>query len=142
MDSKELARLCREYADNKKAEKVAVLDVRKLSSVADYYVIASGSSEPHLRAIIDEITAKLREEHDVRARAVDGTRQGAWVVLDFFDVIVHVMRQDARDHYDLEGLWSDAARVKVAKAKAVKASNAKPRVKKVKVAPATPAAAS
>jgi ribosome-associated protein len=132
MDSKKLAQLCRDYADNKKAEKLAVLDVRKVSSVADYYVIASGSSEPHVRAIVDEITDKLREEHDVRPRAVDGSRQGAWVVLDFFDVIVHVMRQDARDHYDLEGLWSDAARVKVTKAKAVRASNAKPRVKKVK----------
>ena len=132
MDSKKLAELCREYADNQKADKVAVLDVRNVSSVADYYVIASGSSEPHVRAIVEEITDKLREDHDVRARAVDGTRQGAWIVLDYFDVIVHVMRQDARDHYDLEGLWSDAARVKVTKAKAIKASNAKPRVKKVK----------
>ena len=134
MDSKKLAQLCRDYADNKKAEKVAVLDVRKVSSVADYYVIASGSSEPHVRAIVDEITDKLREDHDVRARAIDGSRQGAWIVLDYFDVIVHVMRQDARDHYDLEGLWSDAARVKTPKAKAIKASNAKARVKKVKPA--------
>ena len=134
MDSKKLAQLCRDYADNKKAENLAVLDVKKLSSIADYYVIASGSSEPHVRAIVEEITQKLREDHDVRPRAVDGSRQGAWIVLDFFDVIVHVMRQDAREHYDLEGLWSDAARVKVVKAKAIKASNAKPRVKKVKVA--------
>jgi ribosome-associated protein len=132
MDSKNLAQLCRDYADNKKAEKLAVLDVRKVSSVADYYVIASGSSEPHVRAIVDEITDKLREEHDVRPRAVDGSRQGAWIVLDFFDVIVHVMRQDARDHYDLEGLWNDAARLKAPKAKAIKASNAKARVIKVK----------
>ncbi len=132
MDSKKLAQFCRDYADNKKAEKLAVLDVRKISSVADYYVIASGSSEPHVRAIVEEITNKLREDHDIRPRAVDGTRQGSWIVLDFFDVIVHVMRQDTREHYDLEGLWSDAARVKVVKAKAVRASNAKPRVKKVK----------
>ena len=131
MDSKKLAQLCRDYADNKKAEKLAVLDVRKLSSVADFFVIASGTSEPHVRAIVEEITSKLRDEHDVRARAVDGSRQGAWIVLDFFDVIVHVMRQDARDHYDLEGLWSDAAKVKTPKAKAVKTGNAKPRVKKV-----------
>jgi ribosome-associated protein len=133
MDSKTLAHLCRDYADNKKAEKLAVLDVRKLSSVTDFFVIASATSEPHVRAIVEEITAKLREEHDVRARAVEGTRQGAWVVLDFFDVIVHVMRQDTRDHYDLDGLWRDAARVKVAKPKAIKAGNAKARVKKAAV---------
>jgi ribosome-associated protein len=112
MDSKKLAELCRDYADNKKAENVAVLDVRDLSSVADYFVIASGTSEPHLRAIVDEITDRLRDDHDVRPVRKDGSVQGAWVVLDFFDVIVHVMRKDVREHYDLESLWGDAARLK------------------------------
>src|SRR6185369_5840379 len=73
MDSRKLALLCRELADNKKAEDIVVLDVREVSSVTDYFVIASGSSEPHLRAIVDEILDKLRDEHDLRARAVDGT---------------------------------------------------------------------
>ncbi len=112
MDSKKLALLCREFADNRKAEDIVVLDVRKLSSVTDYFVIASGTSEPHLRAIVNEITDELRDEHEVRPRVVDGTMQGAWVVLDFFDVIVHVMRADARERYDLEGLWGDAPKVK------------------------------
>jgi len=112
MDSKKLAQLCREFADNKKAENIVVLDVRDLSSVTDYFVIASGTSEPHVRAIVDEITDQLRREHGVRPRAVDGKVNGAWVVLDFLDVIVHVMRPEARTRYDLEGLWGDAARVK------------------------------
>ena len=112
MDSRKLALLCREFADNKKAENIVILDVRKISSVTDYFVIASGTSEPHLRAIVEEITDQLREEHGVRPRAVDGTVHGAWVVLDYFDVIVHVMRQDVRERYDLEGLWGDAGRVK------------------------------
>jgi ribosome-associated protein len=112
MDSKKLARLCREFADNRKAENIVILDVRKLSSVTDYFVIASGTSEPHLRAIVDEITDQLREEHGVRPRAVDGNIHAAWVVLDYFDVIVHVMRRDMREYYDLDGLWGDAARVK------------------------------
>ncbi len=112
MDSRKLALLCRELADNRKAENITVLDMRELSSVTDYFVIASGTSEPHLRAIVDEITDKLREDHDVHPRAVDGTLQAAWVVLDFFDVIVHVMRADVRDRYDLETLWGDAPRVK------------------------------
>ena len=115
MDSKKLALLCREFADNKKAENIVVLDVQKLSSVTDYFVIASGTSTPHLRAIVDEISDKLREEHDERPRAVDGTVQGAWVVLDFFDVIVHVMRTDVRERYNLEGLWGDAPKMKVRK---------------------------
>jgi ribosome-associated protein len=119
MDSKKLAQLCRDFADNRKAENIVILDVRDLSSVTDYFVIASGTSEPHLRAIVDEITDELREEYEVRPIRKDGSTQGAWVVLDFFDVIVHVMRQDVRERYDLEGLWGDAARVK-AKSKPAK----------------------
>ncbi len=120
MDSRKLALLCREFADNKKAEDIIILDVRKISSVTDYFVIASGTSEPHLRAIVDEITDRLRGEHGVRPRAVDGTVHGAWVVLDYFDVIVHVMRQDIRERYDLEGLWGDAPWVKPRKKSAAK----------------------
>jgi len=112
MDSKKLALLCRELADDKKAENIVILDVREVSSVTDYFVIASGTSEPHLRAIVDEIRDELRERHEIRPRAVDGTLQTAWVVLDYFDVIVHVMRHDVRVRYDLETLWGDAPRMK------------------------------
>ena len=121
MDSKKLAALCRELADQKKAEEIVILDLHEISSITDYFVIASGSSEPHLRAISDEINDKLREKHDLRPRAVDGTLHAAWVVLDYFDVIVHVMRQDVRDRYDLETLWGDAPRVKTRK-RSVKAA--------------------
>ena len=132
MDSKKLAQLCRDFADNKKAENIVILDVRDLSSVTDFFVIASGTSEPHLRAIVEEITSRLRDEYDLRPTRKDGSMQGAWVVLDFFDVIVHVMRTDARERYDLEGLWGDAARVKL-KAKPKKFSTTKtPRRKVVK----------
>lgn len=122
MDSKKLAQLCWEYADNKKAENIVVLDVRELSSVTDYFVICSGTSEPHLRAISDEISDRLRSEHDLRPRAIDGTLQTAWLVMDYFDVIVHVMRKDVREKYDLEALWGDAAKVKPRRAR-------KPKVK-------------
>lgn len=115
MDSRKLALRCRELADSKKAENIVVLDVRKISSITDYFVIVSGTSEPHLRAITDEIIEALRQDHELRPRAVDGTLHTAWLVLDYFDVIVHVMRQDVRDRYDLEGLWGDAARVRAGK---------------------------
>lgn len=115
MDSRKLALLCRTLAENRKAEDIVILDVRELSSVTDYFVLASGTSEPHLRAIVDEITEKLREDHNLRPQAIDGTFQAAWIVLDYFDVIVHVMRQDVRDRYDLETLWGDAPRVRTRK---------------------------
>ena len=112
MDSKRLALLCRGLAENKKAENIVILEVRSVSSVTDYFVIATGTSEPHLRAIVDEVTEKLRDEYDCRPRAIDGTLHTAWIVLDYFDVIVHVMRADVREHYDLEGLWGDAPRLR------------------------------
>lgn len=126
MDSRKLALLCGDLADNKKAENIAILDVRDLSSVTDYFVIASGTSEPHLRAIVDEISDHLREEQGLKPKAIDGTLQTAWVVLDYFDVIVHVMRADVRERYDLETLWGDAPRVTKKKAKrATKSSTSK-----------------
>ncbi len=112
MDSRKLARLCLELADSKKAENIVILDVRKLTAITDYFVIATGTSEPHLRAVMDEIADKLRTNYDLRPRAIDGTLQTSWVVLDYYDVIVHLMRAEIRQRYDLEGLWSDAPRVK------------------------------
>jgi len=124
MDSKKLASLCRDLAENKKAEHIVILDVRKVSTITDYFVIATGSSEPHLRAIMNEITDTLREDYDLRPRAVEGDLRTPWQVLDFFDVIVHVMREDVRQKYDLEGLWGDAPQVKPrAKSKARKKSD-------------------
>ena len=82
MESKQLALLCRELADNKKAENIVVLDVRKLSSVTDYFVIASGTSQPHLRAIVEEISGRLRDDHDLRPSRSEGSTSGSWVVLD------------------------------------------------------------
>ena len=121
MDSRKLALLCRELADNRKAEDIVILDVRELSSVTDYFVIAAGTSEPHLRAIVDEITDRLREDSGLRPKAIDGTFHAAWVVLDYFDVIVHVMRADVRERYDLETLWGDAPRIKPRKRAAARA---------------------
>lgn len=121
MDARKLALLCRELADNKKGEEIVVLDVRKLSSITDYFVIVSAGSEPHLRAISEEITDQLRNEHEVRPRAIDGNLHTNWLVLDFFDVIVHVMRTDVREHYDLESLWGDAPKVRVRRKATVRA---------------------
>lgn len=112
MDARTLALRCRKLAEDKKAEDVVVLDVRRLCSVADYFVIATGSSEPHLRAIMDQIVEKLAEETGARPHATDGTIETHWVVLDYFDVMVHLMRGDVRQKYDLESLWGDAPRVR------------------------------
>jgi ribosome-associated protein len=112
MDSKQLALRCRALAEDKKAENLVILDLRKLSPVTDFFVLATGTSEPHLRAIVDEITDKLREEHCIRPLAQDGTWKTNWVVLDYFDVVVHVMRAETRELYAIESLWGDAPRLR------------------------------
>lgn len=124
MDSRKLALRCRELADDKKAENLVVLEVSELSNVTDYFVIATGTSEPHLRAIVDEVETKIRQEFGMRPRAMDGSVHTNWIVLDYFDVIVHVMRPEARQHYDLESLWGDAPRLR---ANRLRASTAHPR---------------
>ena len=131
MESKKLALLCRDLAENKKAENTVVLDVRNLSSITDYFVITSGGTEPHLRAIVNEITDRLQEEHGLAPRAIDGEANAPWQVMDYFDVIVHVMRTDVREKYDLEGLWGDAGRLAPRRAK--------PRKPKRKAGARTPA---
>jgi ribosome silencing factor RsfS/YbeB/iojap len=112
MDSKKLALACRELADNKKAENIVILDVRKLSSVTDFFVLVTGGSEPHLRAIEGEIFDGLRERFDLKPNHTEGSSKSSWIVADFFDVIVHIMRPEVRERYDLEGLWADAPRVR------------------------------
>ena len=109
--------LCRDLAENRKAEDTVILDVRKISSITDYFVICTGTSEPHLRAIVDEITEELEREHQLSPRGTDGTINTSWVVLDFFDVIIHIMRKDVRELYNLEDLWGDAPKVKTRKKK-------------------------
>jgi len=106
-----MALSCAELADNKKAQDIMVLDLREVSSITDFFVIVSGSSDPHLRAIVEEITDNLRERFRLRPRATEGFRSSGWVVLDYFDVMVHVMSRSMRDYYDLESLWGDVPRI-------------------------------
>jgi ribosome-associated protein len=122
MDSRKLALLCRELAENKKAEDIVILDLRKLSSITDYFVICTGTSEPHLRAIVNEVQEHLEEDQQISPRGTDGKVNTSWVVLDYFDVIVHVMRKDVRELYNLEDLWGDAPHVKTRKKKMLAAA--------------------
>ncbi|MSU40965.1 MAG: ribosome silencing factor [Pedosphaera sp.] len=112
MKPKELAQLCREYADSKKAEDIVVLDVSGVSSITDYFVIATANSEPHVRSIWHEIVDRLQRDHGQHAGKPEGAQQSQWVVVDYFDVVVHVMVKRVREEYNLEGLWNDATAVR------------------------------
>ncbi|MDB6151680.1 MAG: hypothetical protein JWL90_133 [Chthoniobacteraceae bacterium] len=87
--------------------------MRGISNFTDFFVICSGTSEPHLKAIIGELQERLQKEHDVRPTAIDGFPSSHWVVADYSDVVVHVFHTEKRGLYSLEQLWSDAPRLKL-----------------------------
>ena len=101
--------LCAEAALDKKATDLVLLDVREHTSIADYFILASGRSDTQVRAIAENIEDVCRKA-GYRALAVEGLRHGQWVLLDFGDVVVHVFYGPVREFYDLERLWSEAPR--------------------------------
>ena len=95
-----------------KATDVALLDLTHISDATDYFVIASGSSDTHVRAIAEHVLEELRKQ-GVRAHHVEGLQQGRWVLLDYVDFVVHVFHPVLREFYQLERLWSDAKTVAI-----------------------------
>ena len=108
----EKTQLCALAADSRKAEDIVVLDVEQLSSVAEHFLICSGSSDRQVRAIADAITEELAQ-HGEKLLAIEGYQKGSWVLIDCADLIVHVFDTDTRQFYDLERLWHRAPRVEV-----------------------------
>lgn len=110
MTSLELAKKAAELLDNKKAMRLNVIKVEDISSLADYFVIASGTSNTHVRSLSDELEEKLKEE-GVSPTRIEGYRSNSWILLDYSSVVVHVFTQEARDFYDLDRLWADGVKV-------------------------------
>ena len=111
IQGKELALACAKAADEIKAEDIRVWDLHGISSLTDYMVVCSGSSMPQLRAILREVAGRVEEQYGVKPVHAEGKADTRWVVLDFIDVMVHVMHQELRDFYGLEELWKDAREV-------------------------------
>ncbi|MDP3286421.1 MAG: ribosome silencing factor, partial [Desulfobacterales bacterium] len=94
----------------KKAADITVLDVRGLTSVADFFIVCSGRSNRQVAAIADSVERYLKKK-GIKPLSVEGKNEGLWVLLDYGDVIIHVFYETVRKFYDLEGLWSDAKRI-------------------------------
>lgn len=146
-EKRKLLKLCTDVLDDRKAGNLLVLDVREKSSITDFFIIATATSDPHMRAMRNELDKALKEAR-VQLIGVDAEAGSGWTVIDAFDVMVHLFTEETRNHYRLETLWKDAALVDLATLEpvAVKKTAAKaPRkaqVKKVaarKVVKKTPA---
>lgn len=107
MECEEKALRAAHLAEDKKALELAVLDLRGLCGFTDFFVVCSGQSPLQLRAIAESVEQGLKEEGVVPI-AVEGKGQGNWIVLDYGDILVHVMSETARAYYALERLWGDA----------------------------------
>jgi len=110
MDIKQTALLAADILDDRKGQNIAVLEVADLTVLADYFVIATGTSTTHVGALADEVEFKFKEQ-GILPHHIEGHRAGGWVLMDYRDVIVHIFTKEAREFYSLERLWGDAERV-------------------------------
>ncbi len=106
----ETALSARAILREKKGEDIVLLDVSRISGITDYYLLVSGNSTPHLKALANELHIKLKEKGEANSRQT-GTPESGWIVLDYLNVIVHLFRPEIRKYYALETLWNDAKRV-------------------------------
>jgi ribosome-associated protein len=109
-DSKEKSLFCAKAALEKKAFNVTILELKKASSLTDYFLICSGRSDRQVQAIAESIEEKMSEK-GARPLGEEGMREGRWVLMDYDDVVIHIFYDPVRRHYDLEGLWIEAPRI-------------------------------
>ncbi len=110
IESKQLAAACAQLLDEKKGDGIEVISVAERLKVADYFVVASGTSRAHVKAMYDELHVRLKAAGE-RHQRPEGTELGWWIVIDYGDVIVHLLQPEAREYYDIERLYGDCPRV-------------------------------
>lgn len=110
MASKELAKQAAMILDSKKATDIHVIKIDEISSLADYFVIASGTGSTHVKALADEVEQKLKEQ-GITPIGLEGYRSNSWILLDYAQVVVHIFTPESRSFYDLDRLWRDGTEV-------------------------------
>lgn len=109
--AKEMAKIAFHALDEKKGEDIRIIDISQVSTIADYFIIANGNSNSQVNALVDNIEEQMgKAGFDCKQR--EGYNTGAWVLLDFGDVIIHVFDKENRSFYNLERIWSDGREVK------------------------------
>ena len=109
-DSKEKSIFCAQAALEKKAFDITIVELKKASSLTDYFLICSGRSDRQVQAIAQSIEEKMGAQ-GIRPLGEEGMREGRWVLMDYDDVVIHIFYDQLRRYYDLEGLWIEAPRI-------------------------------
>jgi ribosome-associated protein len=112
VDTKERASEAGKFALDKKAKDVVLLELSGLTDIADYFLLADGTSERHVKTISDAVEEGLKEQ-GVRPISVEGYDKGRWIIMDYGDTVVHVFLEELRELYDLESLWIEAKKQKM-----------------------------
>ena len=107
-----MARVAADAIFSKKGADIVLLDVEELFFLSDVFVIATGTSRPHVQALAEHVEERLTESHQLKPLRVEGRNEAEWVLLDYGDIIVHLFQAAARDFYSLERLWGDSERVR------------------------------
>jgi ribosome-associated protein len=102
---------CAKIADHKKGDAIVVLDIQKISTIADYFVFISGTSDKHVKALAEEIDLRVHKDLGANPYHIEGRRDSKWIIVDYVDVVVHIFTREAREFYNLETLWGDAKKV-------------------------------
>lgn len=105
-DTLDLARRCVQVCEDTKAKDILLFDLREKTIVADYYIVCSGTSMPHIRAIAEHVR-KAMSERGLRPRGMDGQPESRWMVLDYGLILVHILEPEMRNFYALEQLWDE-----------------------------------
>ena len=108
-----LAKNAAKIADDKKAKDISILNVKKMTAITDYFVIATAESQPQINAIADTIHKAFQEDHELKPIHRDGKASGDWFVLDYGGLIVHIMSEETRNLYTLEKIWEKARKTRV-----------------------------
>lgn len=108
--SETMAKIAWKALDDKKGEDIRIIDINGISPLADYFVIASGTNESQVRALVDNVEEELNKA-GFETKAIEGHGLGNWVLLDFGDIIVHVFDDESRSFYNLERMWRDGKQV-------------------------------
>lgn len=98
--------------NDKKGEDIKVIEIGKLSTVADYFIIANGSNAPHVESLVDNVEEELLKEN-IHAERIEGVKSSGWILMDYSDVVVHVFSKEDRLFYDLERIWRDGKEIDV-----------------------------
>ncbi|MBP3326309.1 MAG: ribosome silencing factor [Coprococcus sp.] len=111
-NSKEMVKTAYEALSDKKAFNIKILDIKEISTVADYFIIADGTNKNQVQAMCDNVE-DFMQKAGFKPKSIEGYSEGGWILLDYYDIIVHIFSDESRHFYNIERIWSDGKTVAI-----------------------------